>query len=291
MYKVSGIFRKGSYSKIFIILPFLFVIVLFSLMLFFRFSERNEYEVFLRKQFREIPDYLDEESNTIPQPDRPDLAAWHEYFKTVDPKLKRVPVERLAKAFEQTKSLILYNKRKSITASTLEWTGYSSDHGGRTRTLMFDPNDPENKKVWAGAVTGGLWYNGDITNPGFSWIPVNDLWDNLAISCITADPNNLQIFYVGTGTFINPAGYDFRLNTLFANGMNVQENFIDQLVVINDIPYNPTGYFVDLNTGSDVPYSYIHVSRYSPQESSGIFWGDRPIVPTFRPPDPLPEDQ
>ncbi len=39
----------------------------------------------------------------------------------------------------------------------------------------------------------------DITNPGFLWIPVNDLWDNLAISCITADPNNLQIFYVGTG--------------------------------------------------------------------------------------------
>ena len=36
--------------------------------------------------------------------------------------------------------------------------------GGRTRTLMFDPNDPNNKKVWAAGVTGGLWFNMDITN-------------------------------------------------------------------------------------------------------------------------------
>ncbi|MBO6515849.1 MAG: hypothetical protein JJ975_04785 [Bacteroidia bacterium] len=29
--------------------------------------------------------------------------------------------------------------------------------GGRTRTLMFDPNDPTGKKLWAGSVSGGLW--------------------------------------------------------------------------------------------------------------------------------------
>ncbi len=28
---------------------------------------------------------------------------------------------------------------------------------GRTRTLMFDPNDPGGKKLWAGSVSGGLW--------------------------------------------------------------------------------------------------------------------------------------
>jgi len=29
--------------------------------------------------------------------------------------------------------------------------------GGRTRTLVFDPNDPTGKKLWAGSVSGGLW--------------------------------------------------------------------------------------------------------------------------------------
>lgn len=71
--------------------------------------------------------------------------------------------------------------------------------GGRTRAIMFDPNDPTHKKVWAGGVTGGLWYNNDITNPGSSWTNVDDFWDNIAISCIAADPNNSNIWYVGTG--------------------------------------------------------------------------------------------
>jgi len=63
----------------------------------------------------------------------------------------------------------------------------------------FDPNDGTNKKVWAGGVTGGLWYNNDITNAASSWINVDDFWANIAITSIASDPNNSQIFYVGTG--------------------------------------------------------------------------------------------
>jgi photosystem II stability/assembly factor-like uncharacterized protein len=29
--------------------------------------------------------------------------------------------------------------------------------GGRSRTIMVDPNDPSQKKLWAGSVSGGLW--------------------------------------------------------------------------------------------------------------------------------------
>jgi len=70
--------------------------------------------------------------------------------------------------------------------------------GGRTKAVMFDPNDPAHKKVWAGAVSGGLWYNDDITNPNSSW-QITGLPHNLSVSSITVDPNNPQIFYVGTG--------------------------------------------------------------------------------------------
>lgn len=64
---------------------------------------------------------------------------------------------------------------------------------------MFDPNDPNGKKAWAGAVTGGLWYNSDITSSIYPWIPAGDFWDNLVISSIVFDPLDPQIFYVGTG--------------------------------------------------------------------------------------------
>jgi photosystem II stability/assembly factor-like uncharacterized protein len=71
--------------------------------------------------------------------------------------------------------------------------------GGRTRAVMFDPNDASNKKIWAGGVAGGLWFNNDITNPNSSWQKVSDFWDNMAISCIAYNPNNTNVFYVGTG--------------------------------------------------------------------------------------------
>ena len=71
--------------------------------------------------------------------------------------------------------------------------------GGRTRAIMFDPNDATSKKVWAGGISGGLWYNNDITDANSEWKQVSDIWANMTVSCITYDPINSQIFYVGTG--------------------------------------------------------------------------------------------
>lgn len=71
--------------------------------------------------------------------------------------------------------------------------------GGRTRAIMFDPNDATGKKVFAGGVSGGLWVNNDVTNVNSEWNPIGDFWANTSVVCITADPNNSQIFYVGTG--------------------------------------------------------------------------------------------
>lgn len=71
--------------------------------------------------------------------------------------------------------------------------------GGRTRAILFDPNDATGKRVFAGGVSGGLWVNNDITNASSEWSPINDFWANLSVVCIAADPNNSQIMYVGTG--------------------------------------------------------------------------------------------
>ncbi|WP_396138434.1 PA domain-containing protein [Flavobacterium sp.] len=70
--------------------------------------------------------------------------------------------------------------------------------GGRVRAVMFDPNDPTFKTVFAGGVSGGLWKNTDITSAASTWTRVN-IPENLAVSVITVDPTNSNVFYAGTG--------------------------------------------------------------------------------------------
>ncbi len=75
--------------------------------------------------------------------------------------------------------------------------------GGRTRAIMFDPNDTTNEIVFAGGVSGGLWKNTSISNANSQWTRV-DIPENLAISSIAYDPNNTNVFYVGTGeSYVN----------------------------------------------------------------------------------------
>lgn len=71
--------------------------------------------------------------------------------------------------------------------------------GGRTRVVLFDPNDTTNKRVYAGGVSGGLWVNQDITNANSAWTLVSGVPSNMNISCITVDPNDSNTWYVGTG--------------------------------------------------------------------------------------------
>jgi photosystem II stability/assembly factor-like uncharacterized protein len=72
--------------------------------------------------------------------------------------------------------------------------------GGRTRGIMFDPNDTTDyNRVFAGGVSGGLWVNDDITDPNSSWSLVPGLAANIAVTVIIHDPNNPNIFYIGAG--------------------------------------------------------------------------------------------
>jgi len=157
---------------------------------------RLAYEEFLLEEFANLPDDITEEASGENRPDRPDLAALQNYFSILDPALGAVPVERLKDAWEYTRSIQQMSNRET---SSLYWSTEGSDMGGRTRALMFDPNDAAGNKVWAGSVTGGIWYNNDITDDGCSWIPVDDVLPNLSISCLVSDPNNTQVFYAGTG--------------------------------------------------------------------------------------------
>jgi photosystem II stability/assembly factor-like uncharacterized protein len=65
---------------------------------------------------------------------------------------------------------------------------------GRSRTILIDPRDPT--RIWSGGVSGGLWRSEDR---GTTWLPVDDWWTNLSIACISADPADPDVIYVGTG--------------------------------------------------------------------------------------------
>lgn len=136
-----------------------------------------------------------EEINKTPKYDRPDLAVSQNLDMTRDPSTNTVPVARTMRTLQQL--------RFSLAGRAIEnvnWTERGPDNvGGRTRALMFDPNDGSGSKVWAGGVAGGLWFNDNITSSSSMWQNVDDFWANLAISSIAYDPTNTQTFYVGTG--------------------------------------------------------------------------------------------
>lgn len=161
-------------------------------------SKREKFERFLIQEQRKIPQFSDGNLEGLPRPTRPDLAAIQNYFMTLDPNLGRVPTERLKNAYLKTKAISQLKDANSF-GSDIIWNSVPSNMAGRTRSFMVDPNDSSGKKAWAGSVTGGLWYNNDFLNGNSPWIPLEDFWSNLNVSSIIHDPNNTDIFYVGTG--------------------------------------------------------------------------------------------
>ena len=176
----------------------LFIVLLVSSLVFLYFNEndgRKQYEKFLLQEYQKLPFRSIDELKELPEETRPDLAAIQNYFMTIDPNLKRVPVERLKAAFSQTTS-INELKNSHTFGSDMVWEEVPSNMAGRTRAFMIDPNDTSGNKAWAGSVTGGLWVNDNFKSETSAWQAVDDFWSNLVISCIVSDPNNPNVFYV-----------------------------------------------------------------------------------------------
>ena len=83
----------------------------------------------------------------------------------------------------------------------MKWVSRGPNNvGGRTKGLMFDPNDENDETVFAGGVSGGLFKNTNISDGNTSeWIHIKGIPENIPVSSIVYDPNDLKTFYVGTG--------------------------------------------------------------------------------------------
>ena len=128
------------------------------------------------------------------------LGWWiQDYVATMDPSLGRPTPEILIPEIQKLSNRGI-NQRAQPGGPKTQWQARGPNNlAGRSRCVEFDPTDPLGKKVWAGAVTGGLWYNNDISSSTSKWISVSDLWSNITVTAIAFDPNNPGTMYVGTG--------------------------------------------------------------------------------------------
>lgn len=227
-------------------------------------DERQHYEAYLLSEFSKIPEY-DKALDEIPKMDRPDMAALQDYYRTMDPETKRVPRERLRQGRRVAQKL---QQQKSARDNGMDWENVSSDMGGRTRALMWDPNDESQQKVWAGSVTGGLWYNENISDTDSPWTPVNDMWENLSISSITYDPNDTETFYAGTGE-IETAVVTYRESSTKGVGVwksaDGGENWT-LLPATEDFAYVPDVVVRQEGLGESVIYAAVGSGTYKGEE-------------------------
>ncbi len=92
--------------------------------------------------------------------------------------------------FALAMALLVFGNNVAVAQLNLAWEEIGPNNtGNHVRALAVDGSG----NAWAGSVGGGLWKS---TDDGSSWSMVSGLSDNLAVSCIAIDGNNI---YVGTG--------------------------------------------------------------------------------------------
>ncbi len=156
--------------------------------------EKN-YSTFLEEHpFRETTRMSKEERLEKKLP--PNKYYEQEWLYTSDPQLLRPTPERVLELQKRLKNDP--GMLAPVGDPTNAWEERGPDNvGGRTHTLMFAPGSTT--KVFAGGVSGGLWVNNNITSASSVWERVNGVPGNMAVMCITVDPNDSNIMYLGTG--------------------------------------------------------------------------------------------
>ena len=145
--------------------------------------------------------------------------------------------------------------------------------GGRTKGLMFDPNDESDETVFAGGVSGGLFKNSNISNENSEWVHITSgIPDNIPVSSIVYDPNDLKTFYVGTGE--SYTGAEALGNGLWksSDGGITWNNVFGGKSKTQKV-YRSKGNFVKVTNRDLGPYSYIGAA-FGPSLTSDAITGD-----------------
>ncbi len=158
---------------------------------------REKHATFLKNHsFNKTMDLSKKERKALSLP--PNAYFEQEYLNEINPTTGRTHKRELLQLQEQLNSERLA-QRAPGDATDNAWVERGPDNvGGRTRVVLFDPNDISQETVYAGGVSGGLWKNTNISNANSVWSQVG-ITENLSVSSIAVDPNDSNIWYVGTG--------------------------------------------------------------------------------------------
>lgn len=119
--------------------------------------------------------------------------------------------------------------------------------GGRTRTLMIDPNDPSKKTVWAGSVAGGLWKTNNI-----DLVDVSDISNNVISASVFPNPATdiLTIYFENKPLEnISISIADLQGNILERNAQNIHLSSDSYSLHVGS--YAAGIYFIILNIGKE----------------------------------------
>jgi len=104
------------------------------------------------------------------------------------------------------------NGSKGSESLNLTWSEMGPDNlSGRTRAILVDKNN--SSILYIGGAGGGIWKS---TTSGSSWIPINDIAPNLAVSCIAQGSDGA--IYAGTGEGLSKCTGSANGSTAFIGG-------------------------------------------------------------------------
>ncbi|MEW7280200.1 glycosyl hydrolase [Aquimarina sp. 2201CG1-2-11] len=84
---------------------------------------------------------------------------------------------------------------ESINISGLSWRNVGPAlTSGRISDFAFNPNNPY--EYYVATASGGVW---KTVNSGVTYTPIFDAQGSYSIGCVTMDPNNSNVIWVGTG--------------------------------------------------------------------------------------------
>lgn len=157
---------------------------------------RTKYEDF-------IANHPNRKSMSLPKSERkaiglpPNKYNEQDWLYSADPNLGR-PTPEITLAIQKDLNDKLVSGRVPGDGMDNQWVERGPNNvGGRTRALIFAPGSTT--KVFAGATSGGLWVNNNITSAASAWTQVSGVPSNMSVTCITVDPQNTNIMYIGTG--------------------------------------------------------------------------------------------
>ncbi|GIR20985.1 MAG: hypothetical protein CM15mP36_01920 [Flavobacteriales bacterium] len=168
-----------------------------------------------------------------------------------------------ANTYPQKKKKQKENPLDKISVSALKWRSVGPAlTSGRVSDLAINPDNPF--EYYVAIASGGVW---KTSNWGVDYTPIFDGQSSYSIGCITIDPNNTNVIWVGTGENNNQrsVAYGDGVYKSVDGGTSWKNMGLKNSEHIGNIIVHPEN--------SDV----VYVSAYGPLWSKG---GDRGIYMT-----------